>query len=151
MPIIAVLITLWHQDRAQKRTTKERLFLTLMAHRRVMPPTFDWANALNVIDVVFAGHSEVLRKWHEFFNIVTSVQPDWGRWNHTYIEMLSGMAKVLGYKRLEQTQIDRFYAPQAHGTQAALNQDPQQELLRVLRGTEAIHVTPRHGGGGAAG
>jgi hypothetical protein len=143
-PIVAVLITLWHQNRTQKRGAKERLFLTLMAHRRVMPPTFDWTNALNLIDVVFDEHEKVLEKWHEFYDIVNAPPPvDWTRWNHTYIQLLSEMAKVLGYKNLEQTQIDKFYAPQAHGTQAALNQDLQQEFLRVLRATEALQVVAR--------
>jgi hypothetical protein len=45
------------------------------------------------------------------------------------------MAIVLGYQRLKQTDIDRFYAPQAFGDQAAMQGDLQKELLRVLKAT----------------
>jgi hypothetical protein len=117
-PIGAVGISLWHQRRTQKHDAKERLFLLLMAHRRSNPPTFEWANSLNLIDVVFAHHVEVVAKWHELYDIVIREPVNWTQWNHSYIELLSEMATVLGYRRLRQTDIDRFYAPQAHGTQA---------------------------------
>ena len=53
-PVAAVCITLWYQRRTEKRAAKERLFMTLMAHRRSFPPPPDWTNALNLIDVVYA-------------------------------------------------------------------------------------------------
>lgn len=115
-PVIAVLITFWYQRRRQKYDAKEKLFLGLMAQRRINPPTFEWANALNVIDVVFADNRAVVEKWHDLYKIVDQPQINWSQWGHTYIELLSEMAKVLGYRRLQQTDIDRFYAPQAHGT-----------------------------------
>jgi hypothetical protein len=60
-PLLAVGITLWWQGRKEKRDAKERLFLTLMAQRRAFPPAIEWVNALNVIDVVFADHSQVVQ------------------------------------------------------------------------------------------
>lgn len=36
-PIAAVVITLWHQHRAEKRGAKLRLFVNLMAHRKSFP------------------------------------------------------------------------------------------------------------------
>lgn len=139
-PTIAVIITLWHQRRQQKRDAKERLFSVLMAHRRTNPPTFEWANALNLIDVIFDDDRAVITKWHELYNIVSQTQVNWSQWGHTYIELLSEMAKALGYRRLQQTDIDRFYAPQAHGTQAALTQEMQIELLRVLKATQTLRI-----------
>ena len=49
-PIAAVGITLWHQTRKQRRDTKERLFLTLMAHRKSIIPTQEWVSALTKSD-----------------------------------------------------------------------------------------------------
>jgi hypothetical protein len=34
----------------------------------------------------------------------------------------------------------RFYSPQAHGTQAALTQEMQTELLRVLKATQSLRI-----------
>src|SRR3974390_1124226 len=132
-PVLAVLITFWYQRRRQKYDAKERLFSVLMANRKANPPTFEWANALNLIDVVFADNRDVVEKWHEVYNIVIQPQFNLGQWGHTYIDLLSKMASTLGYRRLQQTDIDRFYAPQAHGTQASLTQEMQIELLRVLK------------------
>jgi len=47
-PLLAVWWTLRHEDHKQKRAAKERLFLTLMAHRKSNPPAADWANSLNL-------------------------------------------------------------------------------------------------------
>lgn len=147
-PVLAVVVTLWHQKRSQKRDSKERLFLVLMAHRRSNPPTLDWASSLNLIDVVFADNVDVVAKWHELYRIVDqpAVQVNWSQWNHTYLELLSEMAAVLGYRRLRQTDIDRYYAPEAHGKQATLQQDLQKELLQVLKGDRplavSLHETP---------
>ena len=119
-PTVAVIITLWHQRRTQKYDAKQRLFLVLMAHRKSNPPTYDWANSLNVIDVVFADSRHVVDKWHEVYDLMSQQQVNWTQWNHAYIELLSEMATALGYQRLRQTDIDRYYTPTAHGSQAAL-------------------------------
>jgi len=57
--------------------------------------------------------------------------------------MLSAMARSLGYRRLEQTDIDKFYAPQVHGDQLALNYKCQTEWLRVLQTTNKLNVEPK--------
>jgi hypothetical protein len=143
-PLVAVVITLWHQNRTQKLQAKERLFLTLMAHRKSNPPTIDWANSLNLIDVVFAHNRAVVEKWHDAYNI--SLQRPWNqeRWNRSYIELLSEMAKVLKFRRLQQTDIDRFYSPEAHGTEAAAQKEFRDEFLRVLKDTKSLHIAPKN-------
>ncbi len=60
-PIAAVGVTLWWQQRKEHRDAKLRLFLTLMAKRRTYPPTIEWVDALNVIDVVFADTPQVVQ------------------------------------------------------------------------------------------
>lgn len=143
-PAIAVAITLFYQRRAEKRSAKERIFAVLMEHRRSNPPAIEWANALNLIDIVFQDNDRVVNKWREAFGMINrpADQVNWGQWGHAHIELLSEMALVLGYKRLQQTDIDRFYAPQAHGNQVALTQELQTEVLRVLKASENLG-TPR--------
>ena len=144
-PIFAVGITLWWQQRKERRDSKERLFLTLMAHRRTFPPPIEWVNALNVIDVVFAEHPQVVQLWHEYYSSLVNppANENYQQREHTYLLMLSAMARALGYRRLEQTDIDKFYAPKVHGDQLALNYKCQTEWLRVLESTNRLHVEPR--------
>jgi hypothetical protein len=120
----ASLLTLWWQARKEKRDAKVRVFTTLMMHRKANPPTFDWVNALNLIDIVFADDEDVLDQWHALYAILCN-KPQVGSeiHQHTYINMLSEMAKVLGYKKLQQTDIDKFYSPEVYATQAAATQE----------------------------
>lgn len=53
------------------------------------------------------------------------------------------MARSLGYRRLEQTDIDKFYTPQVHADQAQLNWKCQTEWLRVLESTNRLVVEPK--------
>lgn len=144
-PIFAVGITLWWQRRREKRDSKERLFLTLMAHRRAFPPSIEWVNALNVIDVVFAEHPQVVQLWHEYYGGLANppANENYQQREHTYLLMLSAMARSLGYRRLEQTDIDKFYSPQAHADQLALNHKCETEWLRVLENTNHLQVERR--------
>jgi hypothetical protein len=141
-PVAAVCITLWYQRRTEKRAAKERLFLTLMAHRKSFPPVFDWTNALNLIDVVYADSPRIVQHWHSLYDILMQTPVNMQRYSHQYIELLSEMAKSLGYRSIQQTDIDKFYAPQAYGDQATMNAEIQKELLRVLKATHSIPTKP---------
>jgi len=100
--------------------------------------------SLNLIDVVFEDNRSVVDKWHELYQELNhpSEQINWRQAGHLRIELLSEMAVALGYRRLSQTDIDRFYSPQVHATQGQLNQELQTELLRVLKATQSLHGTP---------
>ena len=113
-----------------------------MAHRRSNPPSLDWAQALNLIDVVYSNNPRVLQRWQDVYNTLGQEPVNWPRYNHDYTELLSEMAAVLGYKKLRQTQINQFYSPKAHGDQAVLTADIQKELLRVLKATETLCAEP---------
>jgi hypothetical protein len=141
-PVIAVGVTLWHQGRAERRQRKERLFMTLMGHRRASPPTHDWVTALNLIDVVFADCPKVTAHWHEYYKMLGTAtnSNEYKNRDHTYLQLLTEMARVLGYKRLEQIDIDKFYSPVAHANQQELAFGIQQELLRVLKSSENFGI-----------
>ena len=142
-PVCAVLITLWYQARKEKRDGKLRLFFTLMAHRKSMPPTQAFVEGLNLIDVIFAKSPRVLQLWHEYYDLLCSDPPTIALWEHKYIDMLTEMARDLRYAKLKQTDIEKFYKPVAHGTQQQMNEKIQVELLRVLENTFALITIER--------
>ena len=143
-PTVAVGITLWYQGRSQKYNAKHNLFVTLMAYRKSFPPTLEWANALNLIDVIYADHSKVVSLWHDVYSILTAPPPiSWEEQRHKYLDLLSEMGKVLGYRALQQTDIDKFYSPQAHGNATQLSYEIQTEFLRVLKSTQSLFVLPK--------
>jgi uncharacterized protein DUF6680 len=141
--ITAVVITLWWQQRKEKRDAKLRLFLTLMAQRKSTPPTYEWVSALNLIDVVFTKHPKVVVLWHELFNMYhnpTTVESQ----NHKKLELLSQMAAELGFKHLQQVDIDKFFCPSAHTDQLKVNTETQAEWLRVLKNTSHLSTEMRN-------
>ncbi len=143
-PVIAVLITLWFQRRNSKYEAKQRLFAVLMAHRRSIPVTIEWVQSLNLTDVVFQDCTAVVRKWRELYDLINHPQDqiNWNQVGHVRIELLSEMALALGYKRLKQIDIDRFYMPQSLVDQATMQGELQTEFLRVLKATQSLHGTP---------
>ena len=141
-PLAGVIFTLWFQARKEKNDAKNRLFLILMAHRKSNPPTFDLVNGLNLIDAVFSKNQSVVLLWHQYYDLLSQERVNWHLAEAKYLDLLSEMAKVLGYSELSQTSIARFYSPVAHGNQAQLNENIQLELLRVLKASSSLQVTP---------
>ena len=146
-PVAAVLISLFYQDRKEKHDSKLRIFGALMSHRKTYPPPYEKVQALNLIEVVFHDCEPVLKQWHEYYDLLHSTVEDIERKeNHKHIELLSEMAKHLGYNNLEQINIDKFYTPTVHGAQNELNTQVQLELLRVLQNTQALSAQGKDNG-----
>lgn len=143
-PVTAVCITLWYQSRKEKREAKLKLFLTLMAHRNLESISQERVDALNTISVVFHDNPKVVALWYEYYEYVCQVpQVNWQMALPVYIRMLSAMAAVLGYQRLEQMDITKFYAPQGMADHANIQAQLQGELLRVLTNTARIETIPK--------
>src|SRR5262249_36683277 len=119
--------------------------MTLMAHRKSLSPAPDWTNSLNLIDVVYADSPKIVGQWHSFYDILIQTPLNMKRFNHLYIKLLSEMATSFGYRSIQQTDIDKFYTPQAYGDQAVTNAEIQKELLRVLKATASIPTNPKSG------
>ena len=68
-PIIAVLISIWVQNRKEKRQNKMNIFTTLMAtrHSSIIDES---VRALNMIDVVFYDKHLVRQLWREYFDML---------------------------------------------------------------------------------
>jgi len=111
-----------------------------MAHRKAHLPPFEAVNALNLIDVEFADNRPVVDLWHNYYNLISQKDVNWGTAHHTYLDLLSAIAKSLGYKALSQTDIDKVYSPQGYAELFELDMKTRLELLRVLQNTACIVV-----------
>lgn len=137
-PLIAWIVTILYQNRAEKRKSKRDLFFILMAKRRSNPPPIEYVDALNKIDVVFQNNKRVRRAWKEYFDALHPDSQHFQNSNAYKLDLLSEMASVLGYKDLKQTEIDRFYSPQYFGDQQETQNQIATEYLRVMKHSKNV-------------
>lgn len=138
VPIGLWIGSIWYQNRLIKRKAKLDLFLKLMANRRKNPISIEWTEALNQIDVVFQKDKQVRLAWRAYYD---SLHPKSQHFENQFsfqLDLLSEIAKVLGYTNLKQTEIDRFYSPQFFIDQLNLKQKINQEYLRVLQSSKSL-------------
>jgi len=81
--------------------------------------------------------------WHKYYDLLCHDPVNWQLAEPKYLDLLAEMARILGYNKLAQTDISKFYSPRAHGDQAQLSQETQSELLRVLKNTERLVIVAR--------
>ena len=142
---LTAMLTLFWQNRKEKRDAKLRVFTALMASRRNIDnfqAAQEWAKAVNVIDVVFADCPEVLTLWHEYYLMLQQEAPPPGQ-GHKSIELYSAMAKNLGFKNISQTVIDQGHYPKAVSDPINKANEIQDEFLRVLKNTHALTFESR--------
>lgn len=137
-PIAAVIITLFYQRYKEKQDAKNRAFLLLMAHRKSIPPNYAMVEVLNTLDVVFSKNRNIVDLWHKYYALLS--QPPSQEKEHTWLELLSAIAKDLNYPALSQVDLDKFYNPQYFGDQIEFQAKIQKELLRVLQNTASLVV-----------
>lgn len=116
-PLIAVLVTVYLQNRKEKRTHKLTLLGTLIGLRHA-PTSDETIRALNLVDVVFYDAPRVRQLWHEYFGMLNNEGLNnpigWGQRQKKNLEMITEMAKVLGYgKAITHLDVDRVYYPTA--------------------------------------
>lgn len=115
IPILAVVIGQYLQNRAEKRKDKMQIFRTLMTSR-IYGWTVDSVHALNLIDVVFAKDTAVRGAWKNLLDAYSSSEESelmkQKRQNLNY-KLLEEMAKNLGYKdKITWETIQNPYIPQ---------------------------------------
>jgi hypothetical protein len=144
----AAFMTLYWQRRREKRSKKLNLFLTLMMHRKADPPNQAWVNALNIIDVIFYDAPKVLEGWHKLYPILQDETKTHSEEKvHAYIHLLSEMATVLNYPKLQQIDIDKFYSPTIYAQQAEMNAQMQGEIMSFFRIVTTSLVPQKQGDG----
>ncbi len=102
VPIVAVVVGHWLQDRAQKRNDKMMIFKVLMTSR-----IYGWTNesvqAMNLIDIVFSDDQEVRKQWKVCFDKMFVENPtdtELAKMKLEREKLLETMAKSLGYKNV---------------------------------------------------
>ena len=146
-PLVAVLVSMWLQDRKERRQNQLRILGTLIAtHHEPLSP--DSIRALNVIDLVFHDKPSVRRLWREYFEMVSNEglnnPQGWAQRNKKNLELITEMAKALGFgKAIGYLDVDRVYLPVGIWTQTQMNQELQAELLRVMKSTARFEVQPK--------
>ena len=116
IPIVAVLIGRWLQDRSEKRKDKMQIFKTLMTSR-IYGWTPESVNALNIIDIVFANDKNVRAAW----------------------KLLEAIACSLGYKdKITWETIQNPYMPIGMVNQIEAQKNMQQAYFNALDGVNKI-------------
>jgi hypothetical protein len=120
-PVIAVLVTLWLNERAQKRKDRLEIFKTLMMTRE-NNANLDFVKAVNAIDVVFHDKSKVREAWSQLYESYHAKELDFKKVSNNHTKLLEAMASDLGYKdQITWEHITSSYSPNW------LNNDRQNE------------------------
>lgn len=120
-PLIAVLVTVWLNNREHKRKDRLEIFKTLMTCRE-NNSNIDFVNAVNSIDVVFHDVTPVRDAWKTLNNAYHSNTPDFKKIQDSHTKLLEVMAHELGYKKqITWETITSSYSPNW------LNQSREQE------------------------
>lgn len=148
-PIIAVLVSMRTQDRKERRQNRLQLLSSLIATRHELMLTAESVRALNLIDVVFHNKKEVRRLWKEYFDMLHNQglmnPPGYAQWNKKKLELITEMAKVLGYgKEITHLDMDRVYSPVGLTEQTQRTNLLIDELLRVLKATKRFDFETDH-------
>lgn len=146
-PLIAVLITVYLQNRKEKHNLKMRIFGTLMATRH-SPIRDESVRALNMIDVVFSNKEKVRKLWHEYYDMLNNqgLQNEQGfnLRQKKNLELITEMANEVGYgKEITHLDVDRVYYPQGMGKAQERSEEMATEWLRVLKNTERFMTVSR--------
>lgn len=104
VPILAVIIGQYLQDRAERRKDKMRVFKTLMTSR-IYGQVDGWSRegveAMNIIDVVFVDDKRVRGAWKDLndkFRVTNPDEQHLEKIRQAQYKLLEEMAKALGYK-----------------------------------------------------
>lgn len=146
-PVIAVLITLWHQRRQQKRDSRMYILTTLFANRH-FPTSEACVQALNMIDVAFLKNKRVRQLWREYFEMLGNSgldnQPGYEQRQEKNRDLIYEMARSLGYHgAITHNDMQRIYIPRGLGMAAARQEELANELLRVLKASGGLSVSPK--------
>lgn len=139
-PIKAVQVGRDLNDEQNKDAAKRQLFLTLFAYRG-LPLHQSFVENLNKIDIVFHQEHAVLDSWHKYYKElgIKGRADDQKVWEIHRVELLSEMAKALGYGELKQTDILQPYYPEAHDMQLASDIELRKEISNFLKSGYIVH------------
>ena len=135
IPIVAVVIAQWLQNRSEKRKDKMQIFKTLMTSR-IYGWTPDSVNALNIIDIVFSDDKKVRAAWKDLndkYRVTNPDQQHLKKIENAQYKLLEAMANSLGYKeKITWETIQNPYMPVGMMQQIETQKIMQQTYFNVI-------------------
>jgi hypothetical protein len=146
-PAVAVLISMWIQDRREKLQLKRNVFATLMATR---PQAYseEIVRAMNMIDVVFHDNENVRRLWGEYMEMLNNQglnnPAGFALRDMKRAELLHEMAKCVRLgKEISHVDLKRCYLPIGLEEERRRMKETGDELLRLLKESHGIKVAQK--------
>ena len=137
IPIVAVVIAQWLQNRSEKRKDKMQIFKTLMTSR-IYGWTPDSVNALNVIDIVYSDDKKVREAWKDLndkYRVTNPDQQHLKKIENAQYKLLEAMAISLGYKdKITWETIQNPYMPVGMAQQIEAQKNMQQAYYSAING-----------------
>ena len=137
IPIVAVVIAQWLQNRSEKRKDKMQIFKTLMTSR-IYGWTPDSVNALNIIDIVFSDDEKVRAAWKDLndkYRVTNPDQQHLRKIENAQYKLLEAMANSLGYKeKITWETIQNPYMPVGMAQQIEAQKNMQQAYYSAING-----------------
>ena len=137
IPIVAVVIAQWLQNRSEKRKDKMQIFKTLMTSR-IYGWTPDSVNALNIIDIVYSDDNKVRAAWKDLndkYRVTNPDQQHLKKIENAQYKLLEAMAISLGYKdKITWETIQNPYMPVGMAQQIEAQKNMQQAYYSAING-----------------
>lgn len=133
IPIVAVIIGQYLQNKSKQRDDKMQLFKTLMTYR-FFGWTYESVCALNIIEIVFSRDRDVIVQWKQYKDRLTIENPTQTDYQKIEIEknkLLETMAKSLNYHISWET-IQNPYLPQGMINDFVQRQTIQNNQVQIF-------------------
>lgn len=144
IPIAAVLIGQYLQNRAEIRKDKMQIFKTLMTSR-IYGWTQESVHCLNIIDIVFADDKTVRDAWKDLYDKYCVQNPDAAQLKkiqNAQYKLLETISKSLGYKdKVTWETIQNPYVPDGmirQWQEQAKSQQAYNTLLNTM-----VNIVPK--------
>lgn len=153
-PVIAVFLVRGHDKRREENRRKYDIFRTLMRTRK-LPIHYDHVGALNLVEVEFTKHSNVIQAWNNYLKQLGEKLPPSGdaeghiavrkKRDALLAKLISEIAKALKIKKIEQLDIlEGNYLPQGWDDVEEEQRAVRHGLIKVLEGTAPIVIQAQH-------
>lgn len=130
-PIIATLITLYISKRNEIRNEKLRILRILMV-TRMNRACIDYANALNLIDVVFYNSKKVRQAYKELLEMYYKENVSDNEANIKNLKLIESIIEDIGYsKKINWNEVSIPYSPKWYFQELKKNEEYKKATISV--------------------
>ncbi len=130
-PIIATLITLYISKRNEIRNEKLRILRILMV-TRMNRACIDYANALNLIDVVFYNSKKVRQAYKELLEMYYKENVSDNEANIKNLKLIESIIEDIGYsKKINWNEVSIPYSPKWYFQELEKNEEYKKATISV--------------------